>query len=69
VTALSWLARLVFIVALLTWLSFVAKAAQQPESGTDVKRRTAAFLVMVGAGTACLVLAPKKPAADEEETF
>lgn len=67
--ALRGLARLVFLAALLTWGRLAFGATGRPETWAATRQRTAAFLVMVGAGLTSIALAPKQATTPEEESY
>jgi hypothetical protein len=51
-TALRWVARVVFVAALLTWGKAAIRSMDHPETWRQTRARTAAFVVMVAAGMA-----------------
>ena len=51
-TALCWIARGVFLVALVTWGRVALRSRDHPEAWQQSERRTVAFVVMMGAGMA-----------------
>jgi hypothetical protein len=68
VKLLRWVARLVFVVALVVWGRAAIRSMDYPETWAQSRRRTEAFIVMVAAGMLSFP-APKRTDPDEEETF
>jgi hypothetical protein len=55
------IARLIFVAALLTWGRIALRSSHSPETWSQTQQRTAAFVVMIGAGM--LALPVPKPGA------
>jgi hypothetical protein len=64
-TTIRWIARIIFVVALLTWGRMAVRAGRAPETWAQTRQRTAAFLTMVFAGMLALPR-PKDDTASEE---
>ena len=62
-----WVARAIFVTALLAWGHLAVRAATGPEPWPDTRHRAAAFIVMVAAGI--FAFPSRKMEEGEEETL
>jgi hypothetical protein len=65
---LRWVARAIFVVALVVWGRAAIRSMDYPETSQQTRRRTEAFIVMMAAGMLSFPM-PKRAEPDEEETF